>query len=557
MLAELIADNIVVYGSPRDRSLLLQIPGALSQGNGVWAYPLGWGTCLALRAVLKEELEIGPALLEWAEEYRRTTIALDSFRNGFHVGEFDERLRPLQRAGVEFLHAGKHVVLGSEMRSGKTPQTLFALKEADAYPALVVCPNSVMLQWADAVEDWTPGLKVSVVAGTEKKRLAALEPGSDIYIIGWANVYRHSRLSGYGSIALSDKEKVPGALNRLGLKAVVADEAHRALNPKAKQSRAMWYLMHNAEYRFALTGTAVRNSGPEDVWGIGHLVAPYDYPVRSSYFDRYAHTGSNGWGFEVFGWKPEMKDEALAVLDTHLLRHTYAEVFPDTPEWMEPDVRRILLTPKQQKAYDEMKKHMFTLLETGVLLTGDPLVKLARLSQITCGMPVLDGSGQVIELDMPSSKVDALLEIVEDGEPLVVFAPSRKLIELASRQLTKRKVAHGLITGPIPIQERQASMQRFQAGEDQVILCTTGAGSEGITLNRSNRVLFLQRPFSLVENMQAEARIGGVGQTRTMQTIDLIAEGTLDAAVLEVVATKEEALQEVLRDKDWVRRVLS
>ena len=105
--------------------------------------------------------------------------------------------------------------------------------------------------------------------------------------------------------------------------------------------------------------------------------------------------------------------------------------------------------------------------------------------------------------------------------------------------------------------ERKLNVDRFQAGEIQVILATMGAGSEGLTLNRANRILFLQRSFSLTENIQAEARIGGMAQTRPMQCIDLVCQGTLDAAVLEAVYAKEQNLQDVVRDVGWIRRQLS
>jgi len=553
-------DRIIVTCSPRDRDMIRAVPGALYDRAGFWTVPLGWGSCLALRGVFGSELEVGPKLNDWAHRKRATQDQLELIKAGnITHASLDERLRPKQRAGVTFLMEAGAVILADEMRAGKTPQTITAVRHADALPCLIVAPNSVLLQWADEIQNWWPGRRISVIAGTKTQREAAMAPGFDFYLIGWANVWRHSRLSPYGSTVLSETERKEGLLNALDFKAVIADEAHRALNPKAKQTRALWHLMHRAEYRYALTGTPVRNDGPEDVWAIGHLVAPEDYPRRSAFIDRYALSGSNGFGFEVFGWNQSTKDEALAVLDTHLLRRTYAEVFPDTPTWAPPDVRKLQLTGKQAKAYKEMQKHMMTQLESGILLTGDPLVKMGRLSQIAAAMPVLDAEGNVTELEEPSAKIDALLEVIGElpGEPLVVFAASRKLIELAARVLTKHKISHGLITGPTPMAERKLAVDRFQAGEIQVILATMGAGAEGLTLNRANRILFLQRSFSLTENIQAEVCIGGMAQTRPMQCIDLVCEGTMDAAVLEAVFAKEQNLQDVVRDKNWIRRQLT
>jgi SNF2 family DNA or RNA helicase len=551
--AERRGDNIEVKASPRDNAMMRSVPGALYR-NGVWVYPLGWGSALALRSTIGAELELGPELTAWGYD-RINEHALSRTVDDLWV---DSRLRGKQVEGVHFLLKAKHVIMADEMRVGKTVQVAQALLLGDTLPALIIAPNSMKFKWADELADWAPGLTVQVVAGTAAKREQQIMSGADVVVVNWDILRLHSRLAPYGSTELSEKEKQEGALNAVQWRTVVADEAHRALTPKAKQTRALWYLMHRAEYRWALTGTPVRES-PEDVWTLGHAIAPYDFPRRSAFIDRYTRSGNNGFGFEVFGWNVAMKQEALNILDPHFIRRTFAEVMPGAPTWLPPDHRRLEMTPKQAKAYKDMKKHMLTMLESGVLMTGDPMVQFSRLQQIASAMPVLDAEGNVVELDLPSNKIDAMLDIIEEGadDGLVVVSWSRKLIELAGRALDKRKITWGSVTGGVPAAERQLNVDRFQAAESQVMLLTAQAGGEGLTLNRSNRVLFLNRGGSLPQNLQVEARIGGIQQTRPMQAIDLLSEGTVDFAALETVFEKEGTLQEVVRDPNWMRRVLA
>lgn len=562
--ADRTEDSIVLSASPRDSTMIKTIPGA-RYVNGVWTLPLSWSSALALRSTFGSELEISPNLAVWGSGMRKHHEDLRT------VGDLeqsvressDPRLLPKQVEGTAFLLKAYHAVLGDEMRAGKSVMVASALRHLGdtALPALIVAPNSMVLKWADEIAEWAPGLRVRTISGTmtaQKRDAAILAQDFDVLVIGWATMWRHTRLAPYGSVPLTDKEKTEGALNKVRWETVIADEAHRALSPKAKQTRAIWHLMHSARFRWALTGTAVRNDPPTDVWGMGHLVAPYDFPVRSRFIDRYTLNGNNGFGFVVYGWNPALKEEALAIFDPHFIRRTFAEVMPGAPTFLPPDIRRIEMTKAQAKAYKDMKKNMMVMLDTGVLLTGDPLVQVTRLLQIASATPVLDSDGNVVSLDTPSSKMEAMLDIIDEdpGGSLVVFAASRKLIELAARVLDKEKISYVMLTGHTPTEERAESVARFQAGEAQIFLGTTGAGGEGITLNRANRLLFLQRPYSLPENLQAEARIGGIAQTRPMQVIDLLTEGTIEDSVLELVFAKEEGLQSVLRDPEWIRREL-
>ena len=69
-----------------------------------------------------------------------------------------------------------------------------------------------------------------------------------------------------------------------------------------------------------------------------------------------------------------------------------------------------------------------------------------------------------------------------------------------------------------------------------------------IDLFASNRVVCVQRSDSNIANRQAEDRVDRIGQTRAVQPIYLISEGTVDEDVETNVAQKEELLQEVVRD---------
>jgi SNF2 family DNA or RNA helicase len=201
---------------------------------------------------------------------------------------------------------------------------------------------------------------------------------------------------------------------------------------------------------------------------------------------------------------------------------------------------------------------MITQLDEGdVTYATNPLARLTRLTQFASAYATLEGDD--LRLAEPSCKIDGLLDVLSEaeGEQVVVFAESRQLIELASARLEKEKISHGLITGAILPAERQNNVDSFQAGRLRVMLCTMGAGGEGITLTAARIVVFLQRSWSLVKNKQAEDRVHRPGQdANKVEIIDVVSVGTVDEEIIDVRELKEERLQEVVRDKEAVRKML-
>jgi SNF2 family DNA or RNA helicase len=163
-------------------------------------------------------------------------------------------------------------------------------------------------------------------------------------------------------------------------------------------------------------------------------------------------------------------------------------------------------------------------------------------------------------LQQPSCKIDALLEIANDiGKPLVVFAMSKKLVKLANVALVKAGFKTRMITGDQSMLDRQIAVDDFQRGDVDVILLTTGAGGEGITLTRADTVVFLQRSWSNVQNLQAEDRIHRLGGEAhdSISVIDIVTTGTVDWNVRERLSEKQESLDEITQDPERLRSLVA
>jgi SNF2 family DNA or RNA helicase len=164
-----------------------------------------------------------------------------------------------------------------------------------------------------------------------------------------------------------------------------------------------------------------------------------------------------------------------------------------------------------------------------------------------------------VTLKAPSWKVDALLEVLDEREdPCVVFAPSRQLIMLAGDAIAKTGRRVGYIVGEQTPKQRTAMIDSFQAGQLDVICATTQAGGVGITLTAGRTVIFLQRPWSIVESLQAEDRCHRIGSERydSIEIVDIVAASTIDTRVREVLREKAGALADLVQDRRIVTEIL-
>jgi superfamily II DNA or RNA helicase len=223
-----------------------------------WTLPKSYAACIVLRELFGDRIVVEPELAAWARSERdhrdevlalREALSLDE-RSEF-ANEHDADLFPFQIPGRDFLVKARFALLADQMGSGKTFQTIAAIRAADeigeAYPALIVCPNSLKRNWEREIKRWLPEANPFVIQGSAAKRRVqiteAAEADNAIIIVNIEAMKLHSRLSSYGSTRLKrcmecETKTQPGTpdlkesacevhekeLNRIPFKAAVLDE---------------------------------------------------------------------------------------------------------------------------------------------------------------------------------------------------------------------------------------------------------------------------------------------------------------------------------------------
>jgi SWI/SNF-related matrix-associated actin-dependent regulator 1 of chromatin subfamily A len=154
-----------------------------------------------------------------------------------------------------------------------------------------------------------------------------------------------------------------------------------------------------------------------------------------------------------------------------------------------------------------------------------------------------------VRLTEPSSKLDALMQILEDNpnEPIVVFSQFAQLIYLLHERLKGAKIEHGIYTGRNRT-TRESDKRKFTSGSANVLIGTIGAGGVGVDglQDVSSTVIFLDRDWSPAINNQAEDRLWRDGQRNAVQVIDIMARNTIDLGRAQRLEMKW----------DWIRRLL-
>lgn len=492
--------------------------------------------------------------------------------------------------------------------TGKTRSvimTLAALKLAGAFPALVVCPKIVSHRgWSDEWATADPDVRVMVAEGTlpnRRKAIKAVANGeADVLVIGYESMRGHTRYEGYGSIALkrcpschgptietatedsplipeSKCQAHPKELNQIEWKAIILDEAHRALNASSQTRMALSGVVNYTgpdTRRWLITGTPV-SKDPDGIWSLLHIADPECWPVRGTWVNRYCEKGFNSGGFEVvIGYDTTYETEFRKSFDA-ISRRVLKEMVLDLPDILRGTtlVHEVEMGTEQRKLYEAMRDEMIVQLKEGTLLAANAAVQVGRLTLLAsaAGFPG-DTPGEML-LRAPSCKIDELVEMIKNKElpdSWCAAFTSRRMLRLTVAELVKKGLFEewqiGIIDGGATDADRNLAVKRFQGGDIPVVFYTHAAGGIGITLHRAETLVLVERHWSNNIMLQSLARVHRAGMPdRPVSVVDIITRNTVeerqlnrlqqDADLLEWVVQDQQRLEEFLRLGDVVEAV--
>jgi SWI/SNF-related matrix-associated actin-dependent regulator 1 of chromatin subfamily A len=408
-------------------------------------------------------------------------------------------LRPFQRAGVAYALQARRAFLADEQGLGKTVQALAALEADDAFPAVVVCPASLKLNWRREIERWLPHRSVAVVSGTGR-----VAPPVDITVINYEIVHGHrTRL----------------ALRRP--RALVLDESHYVKNPRAKRTQAVRKLAEALApdaLRLALTGTPVMNHAEELIPQLRVIGRLEDFGSGARFARRFQGAGAE----ERIHWHLRRRC---------FVRRLKADVLPQLP------AKRQVVVPV---ALDNEREYRLAEEDVVAWLREQPL-DLGELESRVAAALRAERLAQLNALKRLAARGKAgpalawIHDFLASDEPLVVFCGSREVQALVLERFPD--ALH--LVGSDSVVQREAAVRAFQEADGpQLIVCATRIGGQGVTLTRASNVAFLDLEWTPAMHDQAEDRCHRIGQRDAVTAWYLLAAETIDETMIEIIGRK-------------------
>lgn len=452
-------------------------------------------------------------------------------------------LRPYQKEGVYWLRfleeIGCNGLLADEMGLGKTLQTLAWLQlercdpAARGKPALIVCPTSLVENWNREAAQFTPNLKCLILSGAQRHD-------------NWDEIQQHDLV--ITSYALLRRDLDHYLTQNFSV--AVLDEAQHIKNRSTQNAIAAKKIQANA--RLVITGTPLENS-VADLWSIMDFLMP-------NYLNKYEAFRND---YELPIARGDRDGELAQIklkrkLHPFLLRRVKRDVAKDLPEKIEK-VSFCTLSPDQQKIYnallieyrrqigDMVKEKGFNKCRMQILAI------LLKLRQICCHLDLLKSDKISAESKDPSAKLEQFFELLDQamdgGHRMLVFSQFVSMLHIIRRELETRNIPFCYLDGQT--QNRMEQVQRFNLQQDiPLFLISLKAGGTGLNLTGADMVVHFDPWWNPAVEAQATDRAHRIGQRRSVYSIKLITEDTIEEKVLALQRKKQDVIRATISSSD-------
>jgi superfamily II DNA or RNA helicase len=469
------------------------------------------------------------------EQKRQRLLELDRQEPFALPNGLQAQLRPYQLAGYQWLRQLHHIgwggCLADDMGLGKTLQTLaFLLSVAEQQPnaqLLIVCPTSLLYNWAAELQKFAPGLPYHLYHGSAR---SLPQPLPTLLI------------TSYGTLR-SDIEQ----LKEMAFDVAVLDESQVIKNPAAQLTRAVGQL--RATSRFVLSGTPIQNN-TLDLYAQLHFANP-------------GLLGSLDTFKELFVNPIDKKGDAAAVgqlrqlVRPFLLRRTKEQVAPDLPDKTET-VLYCEMDEYQREVYDAIKEEYRERIVSGAMQDGMPAVLMLLLEglgrlRMVCGCPSLLKAVDGKRFRQSSVKADELMREIEENSgnhKILVFSQFLGMLQMVQERLGKAGIGSLYLDGSTPPAERAQLVQRFQEDPaQQVFLISLKAGGVGLTLTAADYVYLLDPWWNPAAEDQAIDRTHRIGQTQKVFAYKMICRNTVEEKIMQLQQKKKHLAKELISEE--------
>ena len=386
----------------------------------------------------------------------------------------------------------------------------------DNIPKLVICPESLRLNWKKEILAVFPEADVQILLSSETPHF-----GKDWTIVGYltANKYK---------------------LNLMQFDCIFVDEVQycKSVNnwgkPTSKRAETVMELANNATYCYLLSGTPLPSHN-KDLFNILKMLKCPEFDFNNkwaflNYANKYCDPKETYFGKDFSG--NSNSEQLHNTLKPLMIRRLKKDVLPN----LKKQRQFIPLEPKFKKEYKDIINRLIhprkdedgNLLDTymGLAMTGRNLLSQYKLETA---------------IDLAESMVNA--------EESVVIVTN--FIESANRLKEHFKDDACEIRGGMSDKDKQKAIDDFQAKTKKVCILNMMAGGVGITLTASHNMIIMDFAWLPADMIQVEDRICRSGQTECCNIYYLYCENSiLDTIFINMISDKSANIDLVVDDSD-------
>ena len=406
-------------------------------------------------------------------------------------------------------------------------------------PSLIVCPASLVYNWAGEFVKFAPSLNAVVVAGSKAERRAAIDCA---FTVDEPTVL----ITSYDLLRRDvDDYRVEGRQFNI----MALDEAQYIKNHATKIAKAVKSVA--AKYRFALTGTPIENRLSE-LWSIFDFLMPgmlgsykrfherYELPIANA---RAADDLTDG-GKAAAQVNPESARAAhrlQSLVGVFIKRRLKSQVLTDLPDKLETTLT-VCLEGEQRKLYAAHEQRLRMQLERSEQADFNTskiqiLAELTKLRQVCCDPRLLYANAKD-----QSAKLAAICELMEtcasEGKKALIFSQFTSFLDLIGERFETQGLRYYTINGATPKKRRLELVDRFNADDTPAFLISLKAGNTGLNLTGASVVIHADPWWNAAVQNQATDRAHRIGQTQDVNVYQVVAKDTIEERIIELQRTK-------------------
>ena len=389
---------------------------------------------------------------------------------------------------------------------------------------LVLASKSLLYAaWDNDFNKFAPHVRVSVA--TAANRAKAFELDADVYVTNFDAVKWLS-------------EQPPKFFK--GFTTLIIDEITAFKHATSQRSKAVNKIKKYFKKRRGMTGTPNSNT-ITDIWHPMFILDDGQRLGRSFFAFRAAVCEPKQVGPQpnMVKWvdKPGIEGAVASLLQDVVIRNVFEECH-DIPANMLSN-RPFLLSKKQAKAYMQMERTAITLVNNSEIVSGVNAASVTtKLLQIASGAVYSEGDDSkyaVIDTD----RYDMVADIIEERtNPCIAFFLWKHQRDELIKACTARGLAYAVIDGSTSDKQRNEIVKDFQQGMYDVLLAHPKSAAHGLTLTRATTTIWTSPTYDLEWFLQGNKRIYRAGQTKKTETICIVATGTIEEKVFEMLTSK-------------------